>query len=93
VYYISVYQEKAPILSRSHFAYILLTFVRMQNLMMSSLGDTSGLTCIRKLTGKFVGCALRALMTQELTAQALRRAVRDKRPKLGLIHHSMQPKG
>lgn len=37
---------------------------------------------------ELVGYAMGARMTQELTAQALWRAVRNKRPKPGLIHHS-----
>ena len=39
-------------------------------------------------TCELVGYAMGARMTQELTAQALWRAVRNKRPKPGLIHHS-----
>lgn len=39
-------------------------------------------------TCEMVGYALGARMTQELTAQALWRAVRSKRPPPGLIHHS-----
>lgn len=39
-------------------------------------------------TCELVGYAMGARMTQELTAQALWRAVRNKRPVTGLIHHS-----
>lgn len=39
-------------------------------------------------TCEIVGYALSTRMTQELTAQALWRAVRSKRPPPGLIHHS-----
>jgi putative transposase len=39
-------------------------------------------------TCELVGYAMGARMTQELTAQALWRAVRNKRPAPGLIHHS-----
>jgi len=37
---------------------------------------------------ELVGYAMAARMTQELTAQALSRAVAQKRPAAGLIHHS-----
>jgi transposase InsO family protein len=37
---------------------------------------------------ELVGYAMGARMTQDLTAQALWRAVRNKRPAPGLIHHS-----
>jgi len=39
-------------------------------------------------TCEIVGYTMDARMTQALTAQALWRAVRNKRPKAGLIHHS-----
>lgn len=39
-------------------------------------------------TCELVGYAMAARMTQDLTAQALWRAVRNKRPPPGLIHHS-----
>ncbi|QYF93575.1 IS3 family transposase [Massilia sp. PAMC28688] len=39
-------------------------------------------------TCELVGCAMGPRMTQDLTAQALWRAVRSKRPAAGLIHHS-----
>jgi transposase InsO family protein len=39
-------------------------------------------------TCEIVGYAMDARMTQELTAQALWRAVRHKRPAAGLVHHS-----
>jgi putative transposase len=39
-------------------------------------------------TCEIVGYAMRARMTQELTARALFRAVQQKRPPPGLIHHS-----
>ena len=39
-------------------------------------------------TCELVGYAMGSRMTQDLTAQALWRAVRSKRPALGLIHHS-----
>lgn len=39
-------------------------------------------------TCELVGCAMGERMTQGLTAQALWRAVRNKRPAPGLIHHS-----
>jgi transposase InsO family protein len=39
-------------------------------------------------TCKIVGYAMAERMTQELTGQALFRAVRQKRPVAGLIHHS-----
>lgn len=39
-------------------------------------------------TCELVGYAMRERITQDLTAQALWRAVRNKRPAPGLIHHS-----
>lgn len=39
-------------------------------------------------TCEIVGYAMNARMTQELTAQALWRAVRHRRPAAGLVHHS-----
>ncbi len=39
-------------------------------------------------TCEIVGYAMSERMTQELTAQALWHAVRNKRPAAGLIHHS-----
>jgi transposase InsO family protein len=47
-----------------------------------------GRKCRTRVTCELVGYAMGERMTQQLTAQALWRAVRNKRPGPGLIHHS-----